>query len=72
MTLETVAKILLGFGATLLVAGGVLFLAARLGWTRLPGDFVYRGKNVTVYAPIGVMILVSIIATIILNILSRR
>lgn len=72
MNLETIAKIVLGLGVTLLLVGGILFLAAKLGWTRLPGDLVYRGRNVTVYAPVGLMILVSIIATIMLSILSRR
>lgn len=72
MTLETLARIILGVGATLLVVGGVLYLATQLGLTRIPGDLVFRGRSVTVYVPIGLMILVSIIATIILTILSRR
>ena len=70
--LEGVAKVLLGLGVGLLVIGAVLFLVARLGWTRLPGDLVYRGKNVTVYLPIGLMILVSVVATLVLHFLSRR
>ncbi|MFH0915036.1 MAG: DUF2905 domain-containing protein [bacterium] len=72
MRLEGIAKVLLGLGVGLLVIGAVLFLVARLGWTRLPGDLVYRGKNVTVYLPIGLMILVSVVATLVLHFLSRR
>ncbi|MCL5733986.1 MAG: DUF2905 domain-containing protein [Actinobacteria bacterium] len=72
MSLEAIAKIVLGVGVTFLALGGILFLAAKIGWMRLPGDLVYRGKNVTVYAPIGLMILLSIVATVVLNLLSRR
>ena len=72
VNLEGIAKVLLGFGVGLLVLGAVLFLVAKLGWTRLPGDLVYRGKNVTVYLPVGLMILVSVVASLILHFLPRR
>lgn len=72
MGLESVAKVLLGVGGGLVVLGGILFLVAKLGWTNMPGDFVYRGKNVTVYIPIGLMILVSVVASLILYLISRR
>ena len=55
VSLEGMAKVLLGLGVGLLVLGAVLFLVAKLGWTRLPGDLVYRGKNVTVYLPVGLI-----------------
>jgi hypothetical protein len=70
--LESLAKIVLSVGAGLLIVGGIMYLLARLGWTHLPGDFVYRGKNVTVYVPIGLMILVSVIGSLILYLFSRR
>ncbi|NLV71596.1 MAG: DUF2905 domain-containing protein [Actinobacteria bacterium] len=66
------AKLVLGIGVGLLVLGGLLYLAAKLGWTRLPGDFVYRGKNVTVYIPIGLMVVVSVVGSLILYLFSRR
>lgn len=72
MGLEGWAKVVLGLGVGLLVVGAVLLLVAKLGWTRLPGDLVYRGKNVTVYLPVGLMILVSVVASLILHFLSRR
>ena len=72
MNLETVAKIVLGIGVGFLVLGGILYLVAKLGWTHLPGDFVFRGKNVTVYIPLGLMILVSVVGSLILYLLSRR
>ncbi|MCX8032858.1 MAG: DUF2905 domain-containing protein [Thermoleophilia bacterium] len=72
MNLEGIGKLLLGIGAALVVMGGILYLVAKLGWTKLPGDFVYRGKNIVIYVPFGLMILVSLIGSLILHILSRR
>ena len=72
MSLEGLAKVVLGVGGGLLVLGGVLYLLAKLGLTRIPGDFVYRGKNVTVYIPIGLMILVSVLASLFMHIFFRR
>ena len=60
-------------GALVLLVLGVLFiLLGHLGIDRLPGDFVFRRGNLTVYFPIGVMILVSIVATILMNLFLRR
>jgi len=66
------AKILLGVGAGFVVLGGILYLVAKLGWTHLPGDLVFKGKNVTVYIPFGLMILVSVVGSLILYLFSRR
>lgn len=58
---------LLVFGAALLVIGGALILADKLGLGRLPGDFSLRFKNVSVHVPIMTSILVSIVLTVLLN-----
>jgi uncharacterized membrane protein len=63
---------LIGGALVLLVLGGVLFLLGRFGVDRLPGDLVLRRGNFTLYFPIGLMILLSIIGTIVLNIIFRR
>jgi hypothetical protein len=39
---------------------------------RLPGDLVFRRGSLTVYLPIGLMILLSIVGTILLNLFLRR
>jgi hypothetical protein len=44
----------------------------RVGLDRLPGDIVFRRGNLTVYFPIGLMILLSVVGTIVLNVLLRR
>jgi multisubunit Na+/H+ antiporter MnhG subunit len=70
--LENVGKLLLGGAVVLLVLGGLFLLLGRLGIDRLPGDLVFRRGNATFYFPIGLMIVLSIVATIVLNVLFRR
>ena len=72
MGLEGVGKLLIGGAVVLLVLGGVLFLLGRFGVDRLPGDLVLRRGNSTFYFPIGLMILLSVVGTIVLNIVFRR
>ena len=50
----------------------MLILLDRFGLGRLPGDIVWRRDNVTVYIPIGLMILLSLILTLLLNFFFRR
>jgi hypothetical protein len=70
--LEGVGKLLIGGAVVLLVLGGLLFLLGRFGVDRLPGDLVLRRGNFTLYFPIGLMILLSVVGTIALNIILRR
>lgn len=66
-------KLLLGLGLLLIVIGAALVLAARFGLPlgRLPGDFSFRGKNVTVFIPLGTSILISVGLSIVLYLVSR-
>ncbi len=70
--MESLAKILLGTAVALALLAGALLVAARLGIDRLPGDLSFRRGNVTIYAPIGLMILLSVVLTIVLNLFLRR
>jgi hypothetical protein len=69
--MESVAKVLLGLALLLAVVGGGLLLASKLGLERLPGDIVVKRDGFTLYAPIGLMIVLSIALTIVLNLISR-
>lgn len=66
-------KLLIVLSIVLLVAGVVLTLLGRtnLPLGRLPGDIVYRGKNSTFYFPLATSILVSVVLSIVLNLLGR-
>jgi hypothetical protein len=70
--LEGLGRLLIGGAVVLLVLGGLYLLLGRLGLDRLPGDLVFRRGNLTVYFPIGLMILLSIVGTILLNLFFRR
>ena len=72
MSLEGLGKLLIGGAVVLLVLGGLFLLLSKFGLDRLPGDLVFRRGNLTVYAPIGLMILVSIVLTNLLNLFFRR
>jgi hypothetical protein len=71
--MNNLGKALLGLGLLLAVIGAVLLLAGRLGLPlgRLPGDFAYKGKHVSVYFPLGTCILISIVLSAILYLFSR-
>jgi len=45
---------------------------AKLGVDRIPGTLSWKSENVTVFVPIGLMLLVSIVGTIVLNVFPRR
>lgn len=70
--METAGKILLGGALVLLVLGLGALLLARLGVDRVPGTFTWRSGNVTVFVPVGLMLVVSVVGTIVLSALLRR
>jgi hypothetical protein len=72
VSLEGIGKLLIGGAIVLLVLGGLFLLLGRFGLDRLPGDLVFKRGTVTVYFPIGLMILLSIVGTILLNLFLRR
>ena len=72
MGLEGLGRLLIGGALVLLVLGGLLLLLGRFGLDRLPGDLVFRRGNFTVYFPVGLMILLSLVGTIVLSVLLRR
>lgn len=72
MGLEGIGKLLIGGAVVLLVLGALFLLLGRFGLERLPGDLVFRRGNFTLYFPIGLMILLSVVGTILLNLFLRR
>jgi hypothetical protein len=64
-----VGRLLLVFGVLLVVIGGALMLFGRF---HLPGDLAFRTGSTTIYIPIATSIVLSIVATIVLNLLFRQ
>ncbi len=64
-------NLIIGAGIALVVVG----LAVRLGWFswfgKLPGDIRSESEHTTVFIPITSMLIVSVVGSIILNLLSR-
>jgi len=72
MMSETLARWLVGAGLVLVGIGAVVWVLGRVvDLGNLPGDIAYRGENVRIYAPITTMIIVSIVLTVLINILLR-
>jgi hypothetical protein len=71
--MNDLGRLLVAVGLVLLIAGGLLLLLGRTGIPlgRLPGDISYRGKNLSVYFPLGTSILLSIVLSLIFYLLSR-
>jgi len=66
-------KILLIIGLIIAGIGTLLMLGGKIPWIgRLPGDFCYKGENVTFYFPLATSIIISIILTLILMFINRR
>jgi hypothetical protein len=67
-------RLLILLGILLVAAGVVVLIVNRfnLPLGRLPGDIVYRGKNTTIYFPWVTCIILSLLATLILSLFSRR
>jgi hypothetical protein len=65
--MSDLGKLLMVFGAVLLGLGVLLTFAGRLNLPlgRLPGDFVYRGKNTVFYFPLATSILISIVLSLV-------
>jgi hypothetical protein len=70
--MEIAGKILLLGALVLAILGlGALGLA-KLGVDRIPGTLSWKTDDVTVFVPLGLMLLVSIVGTIVLNVFLRR
>jgi hypothetical protein len=66
-------KLLVFLGIALAAAGAVLMLLGRahLPLGRLPGDFLYRGKNTTIYFPLATSVVLSVVLSIALYLVNR-
>jgi hypothetical protein len=67
---SSLGRLLIVAGLVAVVAGVVILVFGRL--PRVPGDVVIQRPNLTVYVPIGTMILASLALTLLLNLFLRR
>jgi hypothetical protein len=65
-------RILMLVGGSIFVLGLVLLLAGRIpGLGQLPGDIRIQRDNFTLYAPLGTMLLLSVLLTVLINLIAR-
>lgn len=69
---ESAGKIFLVLGALLALLGGLMILGGKLfGLGRLPGDIFFQKGNFSFYFPLVTCIILSILLTIVLNLIRR-
>ena len=71
--MENLAKYIIGAGVVLVLVGGVLLLVGKLGIQpgRLPGDIHVEGEGSSFRFPLMTCLIVSVILTVVLNVLMR-
>ena len=71
--MENLARLLVIGGILLILIGGGVYLTSKFGIPlgRLPGDIRIEGKNGSFYFPVVTCILISILLTVILNLITR-
>ncbi len=65
------SKILLSIGAVILIVGVILLALSKLGINRLPGDIYVKKEGFSFYFPVVTCIIISIVLSIIFNIIRR-
>lgn len=70
--MSDIGRLLIGMGVVLIVIGAVLAFAGKVPWLgRLPGDILIERENVRIFIPIGTMLLLSLVLTVIANLVAR-
>ncbi|HEV7464887.1 MAG TPA: DUF2905 domain-containing protein [Candidatus Dormibacteraeota bacterium] len=65
-------RMLMLVGGLIALAGLVMVVGGRLPLGRLPGDISGSRGGVTFYFPLGTSLLLSVVLTLVLNLLVRR
>lgn len=66
-----IAKILMVIGAVVFAVGLIVLVAPKIPWIgRLPGDIDIKGKNFRIYFPLITCIILSILLTLLLNLIN--
>jgi len=70
---ESLGKIIFSLGIFLVILGGLMIASGKIfNLGRLPGDIFIQKGNFSFYFPIITCILLSILLTIVLNLIFRR
>jgi hypothetical protein len=65
-------RFLVVLGIVLVVVGGLAMAGIRLPFGRLPGDIAITGDRGGLFIPLGTMLVVSVVLTLLFNLFFRR
>lgn len=68
---RTTGLLVIGVGVGVVVLGVLIWTGALSWFGRLPGDIRYQGQSTRVFVPITSMIVVSVVLTIVVNVVAR-
>jgi hypothetical protein len=71
--MEPMGRVLIVIGLLIAVVGLVMVFGSRIPVLgHLPGDITIKGENVTIFIPLGTMLVVSVLASLVLALINRR
>jgi hypothetical protein len=65
-------RFLVVIGVLLVVIGTLAIAGIRLPFGRLPGDIAITGEHGGIYIPLGTMLVISVVLTVLFNLFLRR
>jgi len=70
--MNTIAKFLIIFGLVFIIVGLLFLVFPKMNLLRLPGDIIIKRENFVFIFPVVTGIILSVIVTILLNLIFRR
>jgi hypothetical protein len=71
--IEPLGRALIVIGLVIAAVGVVMVFGSRIPVLgHLPGDIVIQRDNVTIFIPLGTMLVVSVVASVVISLLGRR
>ncbi|MEO8217700.1 MAG: DUF2905 domain-containing protein [Acidobacteriota bacterium] len=70
--MNEIGRLLIVVGAVILLTGVVLLFFGKLGFGRLPGDFMFKRGNVRFYFPLMTSLILSFVLSLLFWILQRK
>jgi hypothetical protein len=67
-----IGRIVLVIGVVLVVIGGLAVMGVKLPFGHLPGDIAIEGEHGAIYIPLGTMLVISLILSVVLTFFARR
>ena len=71
--IEPLGRALIVIGLVIAAVGAVMVFGSRIPVLgHLPGDIVIHRDNLTIFIPLGTMLVVSVVASVVISLIGRR